>query len=188
VPDGSLRIVDHIRGSCEAALQEFGGGADTEDMEKQLRIIGVLAAVCATTMGCDALSKLTDKNPASPSPSAVSLDVFAGAWASTSATTPATGCGDVHYTVTPTSATTANVTFSATCAESIQVTGSGTGKVNGSTLEWSAQGLVGQGGTNCPFTFPNGKATEEPGSGIRISYAGTVCGIPITGSEVVKRP
>ena len=140
------------------------------------------------TAGCDALNKLTDKNPASPSPSTASLDAFAGTWASTSATTPATGCGNVRYTVTPVSATTANVTFSATCASTIQVTGAGTGKVNGSSLEWTAQGLVGQGGTNCPFSFPNGKATEETGGGIKVSYAGTVCGIPVNGSEVVKKP
>jgi hypothetical protein len=168
------------------ALQELEAAADMEDM-RTLKIVGVLVVVCATTMGCDALSKLTDKNPASPSPAAVSMDVFAGPWASTSATTPATACGNVQYSVTPTSATTANITFSAICAGTIQVNGSGTGKVNGSTLEWSAQGLVGQGGTNCPFAFPNGKATEEAGVGIKISYAGTVCGIPVTGSEVVKK-
>jgi hypothetical protein len=94
----------------------------------------------------------------------------------------------VRYTVTPVSATEATVTFSATCATSIGVTGSGTGRVNGSTLDWSAQGLVGQGGTNCPFSFPNGKATEETGGGIKVSYAGTVCGIPVSGSEIVKKP
>jgi hypothetical protein len=156
-------------------------------MGKSPGIIGVLVAACVITAGCDVLDKLTDRNPASPSPTAVSLDVFAGTWGSTSATTPATGCGNVQYTVTPTSTTAANVAFSATCAGTIQVAGNGTGKVNGSTLEWTAQGVVGQGGTNCPFTFPNGKAAEEAGGGIRVSYAGTVCGIPVTGSEVVKK-
>jgi hypothetical protein len=160
-------------------------------MRKNLRIAGAVAAVCLLTAGCNALDKLTgDKTPTSPSPSTTSLDVFAGTWASTSATAPPppTGCGNVKYTVTPVTATEATVTFSATCASSIQVTGSGAGKVNGSTLDWSAQGLVGQGGTNCPFTFPNGKATEEAGGGIKVSYAGTVCGIPVSGSEVVKKP
>jgi hypothetical protein len=149
---------------------------------------GVIAAALVATGGCDAIDKLTNKNPASPSASAASLDVFAGTWASTSAAIPATGCGNVHYTVIPVSATTANVTFAATCASTIQVSGTGTGKVNGATLEWSAQGLVGQGGTNCPFSFPNGKATEETGGGIKVSYAGTVCGIPVSGTEVVKKP
>ncbi len=157
------------------------------DMWKNLSV-AVTASALLMAAGCDAIDKLTSKNPASPSASAASLDAFAGTWASTSATIPATGCGNVHYTVTPTSATTANVTFSATCASTIQVAGAGTGKVTGATLEWSAQGLVGQGGTNCPFSFPNGKATEETGGGIKVSYAGTVCGIPVSGSEVVKKP
>jgi hypothetical protein len=157
-------------------------------MRKNQLIVAAIAAASIMAAGCDALKKLTDKNPAAPSPASVSLDAFAGSWASSSATIPATGCGNVHYIVTPVSATTANVTFSATCASSIEVSGTGTGKINGSTLEWSAQGLVGQGGTNCPFTFPNGTAAEDSGGGIRVTYAGTVCGIPVSGSEIVKKP
>jgi hypothetical protein len=158
-------------------------------MGKHLRMAGVVAAACLLTARCGLLDKLTDdKNPTSPSPATVSLDVFAGVWSSTTASTPATACGNVKYTVTPVSATSANIAFEATCAGTIQVAGSGTGKVNGAVLEWTAQGLVSQGGTNCPFTFPNGKAAEEAGGGLRISYAGTVCGIPVSGSEVVKKP
>jgi hypothetical protein len=157
-------------------------------MGKSLRILTLVVAACAMTTGCDALKKLTDRNPTSPSDSTGSLEAFAGTWASTTQSTPATACGNVRYTVTPVSGTAAHVTFSATCASTIQVTGTGTGKMNGSTLEWTAQGLVGQGDTNCPFSIPNGKATEEIGGGIKVSYAGTVCGIPVSGSEVVKKP
>jgi hypothetical protein len=92
-------------------------------MRKNLRIAAAVATVCVLTTGCNALDKLTgDKNPTSPSPSTVSLDVFAGTWASSSASTPPT------------------------------------------------------------------TATEEAGGGIKVSYAGTVCGIPVSGSEVVKKP
>jgi hypothetical protein len=92
----------------------------------------------------------------------------------------------VTYTVTPLSTTAANVTFAGTCAGSIAVTGTGSGKVNGSTLEWAAQGLVAQGGVNCPFTFTNGKATEDA-EGIKVVYSGTVCGIPVSGTETVQK-
>jgi len=156
-------------------------------MRNNIRTLGPLALVCLLTGGCEALNKLNEKNPTTPSPSTVSLEVFAGTWSSASATTPATGCGNVKYTVTPLSVSAANVTFAGTCAGTIPVTGTGTGKINGSTLEWSAQGLVGQGGVNCPFTFTNGKATEEIGGGIKVVYSGTVCGIPVSGSEVVKK-
>lgn len=148
----------------------------------------VLVLTCMAASGCDLFNKNdTDTDsPTSPSPPSVSLDVFAGSWTSATATTPATGCGTVHYIVTPLSATSATVTFSATCASNIQVSGTGSGQVNGSALDWSAQGLVGQGGVNCPFTFTSGKAVEDPG-GIKISYSGTVCGIPVSGTEVVKK-
>jgi len=152
----------------------------------------VMFAFCSMLAGCSMLDRFNDDegedgSPTSPSGSAVSLDVFAGRWSSSAASTPSTGCGNVTYTVTPVSSTNANVTFAATCASSIAVTGSGTGKVNGSSLNWSAQGLVSQGGVNCPFTFTDGKATEDAAGTIRVVYSGTVCGIPVSGTEVVKK-
>ena len=151
-----------------------------------LRTLTLLAAACLAVPGCDALDKVTGKNPASPTP-AVSLDALAGTWVTSRSALPATSCGAVQYTVTPVSATTANITFKATCAGTVQVNGSGTGKINGSALEWSAQGAVTQGTLTCPFTFANGKATEDP-DGVKIVYSGTVCGIPVSGEEVLKKP
>ena len=154
-------------------------------MQPALRILSVLV-LAAAAAGCDLFKKDSEPTtPTSPTPT-VSMNVFAGTWASATASTPATGCGTVKYTVTPVNTTTANVTFQATCATNIQVTGSGTGQLNGSSLDWSAQGLVGQGGVNCPFSFTNGKAVEDPG-GVKVTYSGTVCGIPVSGTEVVKK-
>jgi hypothetical protein len=156
-------------------------------MRHHLTTFTGLALACTLAAGCDLFKRDSDpESPTSPSTPAVSMSVFAGTWASVTASTPATGCGTVRYTVTPIDTTSANVTFSATCAGNIQVTGSGSGKINGSSLDWSAQGLVGQGGVNCPFTFTNGKAVEDPG-GVKVTYSGTVCGIPVSGTEVVKR-
>jgi hypothetical protein len=148
----------------------------------------VLSLAFMAASGCDLFTKDTDDSgtPTSPTPASVSMNVFAGTWASTTAVTPPTGCGPVEYTVTPLTATSATVTFAATCAGNIQVNGTGNGQISGSSLDWSAQGLVGQGGVNCPFTFTNGKAVEDP-AGIKVTYSGTVCGIPVSGSEIVKR-
>jgi hypothetical protein len=160
--------------------------ADTNDMRNHLRTIAALALACCLTAACDALKKTTE-TPTTPTPATISLDALAGTWVTSRSATPATGCGAVKYTVTPVSATSANVTFSATCASTIQITGTGSGKVNGAALDWTSQGLVSQGGVNCPFTFPNGRATEETG-GVKIVYSGTVCGIPVSGEEVLKKP
>ncbi len=126
--------------------------------------------------------------PTSPSGPTASMDTFAGTWSSTTVSTPPTGCGTLKYTVTPVTTTSANVTFAATCASNIKVNGTGTGTISGTTLNWSAQGLVSQGDVNCPFTFTNGKAVESatPGT-VTVTYSGTVCGIPVSGTENVKR-
>src|SRR5438874_6113420 len=136
----------------------------------------VFVAACVLTAGCDLLNKKTTGDTPT-SPSSTSIDAFAGSWQSVQATTPATGCGNLKYTVTPTTTTSANVSFTATCASNITVTGAGTGTLSGSAINWSASGLVAQGGVNCPFTFTNSKATLGADGNVVVNYTGTVCGI-----------
>jgi predicted small secreted protein len=152
-----------------------------------------LVLACALSAGCNLVSDIKNaisSSPTSPSSSTptVSMDVFSGTWSSASASTPATGCGDVTYTVSPVSSTTANVTFAATCGGSIAVNGAGSGTLSGSALVWNANGVVNQGGITCPFSFTNGQATQDSsGAGLVVTYAGTVCGIPASGTEAVKK-
>jgi len=150
------------------------------------RLVAALAIVCTLTGACNLIDKFKGKNPTEPSSSSASLGDFAGTWVTSSSSLPATSCGAVKYTVTPVTETSANVTFGGTCAGNIEVTGTGTGTVSGATLGWNAQGTVTQGSLSCPFNFTNGKATQES-SGMRIVYNGTVCGIPVTGDEVLKK-
>ena len=158
-------------------------------MRTTVSFAAAVALAAALSAGCDLLNRNkkgdSSGSPTSPSPS-VSMDVFAGTWSSVTPSTPATGCGNVKYTVIPLTGSTANVTFSGTCGGGINVTGSGTGTLSGSTLNWSATGLVSQGGVNCPFTFNNGKATQDA-TNVVVNYSGTVCGIPVSGTETVKK-
>jgi hypothetical protein len=152
------------------------------------RFAAAFVVACALTAGCDLLTKKNNETtPTSPTPT-VSIDAFAGTWQSATASTPATGCGNLKYTVTPTTATSANVSFTATCASNITVTGSGAGTLSGNVINWNANGLVAQGGVNCPFTFTNSKATlDEASKQVVVAYTGTVCGIPVSGNETVKK-
>jgi hypothetical protein len=153
-------------------------------------VAAALALACVLAAGCDLLTNKKDSSsstPTSPSTPAVSVDAFAGTWQSVTASTPPTGCGNLKYTVTPTGASSANVSFTATCASNITVTGSGSGTLSGSTINWSASGLVGQGGVNCPFSFPTSKATLGGDGQVLVDYSGTVCGIPVSGTETVKK-
>lgn len=142
---------------------------------------------CALTTGCELLNKKDAATPTTPTTPTASIDAFAGTWASVTASTPPTGCGNLKYTITPTAASSANVSFTATCAGNITVTGAGSGTLSGSVMTWNASGLVGQGGVNCPFTFTNNKATLESGGQVVVNYTGTVCGIPVSGTETVKK-
>jgi hypothetical protein len=149
-----------------------------------------LLMACVLTAGCDLIGgkDKTEETPTSPTaPTATaSLDAFAGTWSSVTPSTPPTGCGNLKYTITPTTTTSAAVTFTATCASNITVNGSGAGTLSGNVVSWSASGLVAQGGVNCPFTFTNSKATLESGQ-VLVNYTGTVCGIPVSGAETVKK-
>jgi hypothetical protein len=158
-------------------------------MKSCYSLAAALVIACAMAAGCDLLNKKdssTTTTPTSPTPTA-SLDQFAGTWQSVTASTPATGCGNLKYTVTPTTSTSANVSFTATCASNITVTGSGSGTLSGSAITWSSSGLVSQGGVNCPFTFTNSKATLDATNQVVVNYSGTVCGIPVSGTETVKK-
>lgn len=157
---------------------------------KSTRAVVCLLA-CVLSAGCD-LPFLGGKdkdtsNPTGPTNATTSMDAFAGTWSSITVANPATGCGNVKYIVTPTNATSANVTFTATCAGNIAVSGSGAGTLSGDAINWSATGLVSQGGVNCPFSFSNGKATLGADGNVTVNYSGTVCGIPVSGTEVVKK-
>jgi hypothetical protein len=78
-------------------------------------LAAAFALVCAMTSGGDLLSK-KDTSPTSPTTPTTTLDAFAGTWTSITPSTPPTGCGNLKYTVTPTTTSSANVTFTATCA------------------------------------------------------------------------
>src|SRR4051794_23583562 len=148
----------------------------------------LLVIACMFNVACDLLSKKDNpSSPTSPTTPSASLDAFAGTWSSVTASTPATGCGNLKYTVTPTTASSANVSFTATCASNINVAGAGSGTLSGSAINWSASGLVSQGGVNCPFSFTNGKATLDATGQVVVNYSGTVCGIPVSGTETVKK-
>ena len=162
------------------------------------RLASALALACLLTAGCDPFnsssspsgSSSTPTSPTTPTTPTTSITAFAGTWQSASAATslPVTGCGNLTYTVTPTGTNSATVVFAATCASAISVNGSGSGTLSGNVITWSASGLVGQGGVNCPFSFNNNTATIDPTSKqMTIAYTGNVCGIPVSGSETVKQ-
>jgi hypothetical protein len=118
------------------------------------------------------------------SPSSSALNAISGTWTATSAAGVAPTTSSCHvgtFTVTPTDATNATITYSVTCT-GIQISGTGTGTMNGTTLNWTTTGTNG----SCSFSL-TGTAVSPSTTELDVTYTGTVCGVPVSGSEVMNR-
>jgi hypothetical protein len=145
-----------------------------------------LALAIATLTGCTSSS-----SPARPtSTQGTTLDAFAGVWSSRGAAAAGAlpnGCTQLDYDVTPaTDGRSAAVRFNGACA-GITANGSGRGTLSGETLNWTAEGTTSYAGLTCPFSFTNSSATRV-GNDLRVDYSGSVCGVAVKGSELLKRP
>ena len=86
------------------------------------------------------------------------------------------------WTITPTGAATATIAYSATCS-GVAVTGTGSGTLNGATLNWTTSGTA---ANNCPYGL-SGTATPDGAADLRVTYSGTVCGQPVSGTDTLHR-
>lgn len=128
-------------------------------------------------------------SPTSPSASASTSNsavaALSGTWASSSASTGSAAvsgvCSNTQYTVTPIGSDRATVSYGATCM-GIAIRGTGDGVASGNTVNWNTAGSAGP----CGFTL-TGTATPVNSTSARITYSGTVCGMPVSGSEVLTR-
>ena len=142
--------------------------------------LAILALGLFTAQGC--VEMKSGSSPTSPS-RGVSTTPAPGT--GTGTTLPTT-CTAFDYRVTPSAdGRSGTVAFTATCA-GIAVDGTGAGTLNGEVLSWSAQGTASRVGLTCPFTFSEGTAALENG-GVRLTYRGTVCGFPVSGSELLRK-
>lgn len=118
----------------------------------------------------------------------ITIQAFSGTWSSGSAADSVlpSQCTAFDYRLSPAAdGRTGSVAFKATCA-GVSVDGSGTGVLNGDVLSWTAQGTATRAGLSCPFAFDDSTATLENG-GVRVNYRGTVCGFPLSGSELLRK-
>jgi hypothetical protein len=153
--------------------------------------IGLAIAACAlaglTAAACTG-------NPGTPSPAApsslpVTAETFVGAWtsANSAAAVPVAACSRFDYTVDKVSERALNLKVAATCA-SVTIDASGGGTLTASVLNWTAQGTAtGASGAECSFSFADSTATPLNDGTVRIDYKGKVCGVPVSGSEVVRK-
>lgn len=118
----------------------------------------------------------------------LTIQAFSGTWSSGTGADSVlpSQCTAFDYRLSPAAdGRTGSVAFKATCA-GVSVDGSGTGVLNGDVLSWTAQGTATRAGLSCPFAFDDSTATLENG-GVRVNYRGTVCGFPLSGSELLRK-
>ena len=141
----------------------------------KLKSLGVIGVMLAALTACEHKS-----TPSSPTSTPDPIAAFVGAWHSTS-----TGgaCSSTQWVVAQTGATTATITYVATCA-GLPITGTANATVSGTTLNWSTNGTA---ANSCAYTV-NGTATPATiATDLNVTYNGNVCGTPVTGADTLHR-
>ena len=146
------------------------------------------AAIIALAAGSSACFGLENmfSNLTSPSNNS-SQRSYIGNWSSQalSGVPGPSNCGNLKWNITSQQGNQVAGNFEATCAGGVVLTGTASGTM-GDTIVWVASGNATQGSTTCPFSL-NGTGTFQGTSTIAISYSGTVCSIPVSGTETIKR-
>jgi hypothetical protein len=146
----------------------------------RLAALALAGCICAT--GCTE-SHSSSTSPTSP---AAMIEAIAGSWTLGSSGSLPDGCTALDYTITKSAdGQSGEIQFDGTCA-GVRATGTGKGTLTGSTLQWTAEGTATRDGLTCPFKVAQGTAQLE-GDGVRVTYAGAVCGVPVSGSDLLRR-
>jgi hypothetical protein len=176
-------------------------------MVRRLSLGFVVAVTAAALAACStntqsqpatptATTPVTATTPATP---AVTLDSFTGQWGAAdttdiamtapTATASTNSCNQVEFKVVrDVDGKSAAIVFSATCAR-VRLRGEGRGTLSGDTLYWKAQGvaLIAD-SRQCAFKFLERNTATPVGDGaIKVTYNGTVCDVPVSGTELVRR-
>jgi hypothetical protein len=151
-------------------------------MKNQLLACGFASLFALAAAACTSF----EHTSSTTGPSSAGVSALMGSWVSASVAPSASTCTDFKWSVTEQTSTTAKGSFSATCANSLLVTGTAEGSLSGSTIAWSASGnAAGPGVPVCPITLTG---TAELGTdSIRVPYSGDTCLGKVSGVEILKK-
>jgi hypothetical protein len=146
--------------------------------------------VVAVGLAVAALACVETKHESPASPTEVAKVLATGSWTSAATAAP-TGlnpgsCGNLEWKIATMTSTSASGTFKATCGGGLTLEGKAEGTLSGLTANLKADGTVTGTGINCPFAL-TGTAVPEGLDAVRITYNGTTCLGPVSGSEVLKK-
>jgi len=144
-----------------------------------LVLCAVVAGSAAACIGFERKSTVTG-------PSAAGVGSLLGSWTSSSLIPTPSTCADFKWNVTEQTGNTARGSFSATCANDLKLTGTAKGTLNGSTIDWSADGVASAPGlSSCDIKL---RGTAEIGvTTVRVPYSGDTCLGKVSGVETLSR-
>jgi hypothetical protein len=119
-------------------------------------------------------------------PTASSVSALLGNWASANVLPSPTSCSDFKWNATEQTANSARGTFSATCGTDIRLAGTAEGRLNGSLVNWSAEGAATAVAlVSCRFSLTG--TAELSGDSIRVPYNGETCVGKVSGVEILRK-
>ncbi len=145
------------------------------------KTFSIALTICAAlTSGCD----YDRESTLAPTSSGVSA--LLGNWSSTNLVPSASACSDFKWNVTEQTGNSASGTFSATCAGDLKISGTASGTLSGSTINWNAQATASvPAPLSCAITL---SGTAELGvDSIRVPYSGDTCLGKVNGVEVLRK-
>ncbi len=153
-----------------------------------LRAALILIFALATT-ACFGLDQFLGTSPTSSSESSsASVRSYLGTWTGPAITAAPTAqsCGNMQWKVTSQTGAQFTGDFQATCAGGMTLAGTLVATHSDTSIPWAASGMATQGATSCPFSVA-GSGTFQGTSNILVTYAGTACSLPVSGSETITR-
>jgi len=153
----------------------------------KIQTTGLIVAIglAVASMAC-----VETKHESPTSPTEVAKVLATGSW--TSAATVAStalnpsSCGNLEWKIATMTSTSASGTFKATCGGGLTLEGKAEGTLSGLTANLKADGTVTGAGINCPFAL-TGTAVPEGLDAVRVTYSGSTCLGPVSGSELLKK-
>ena len=145
----------------------------------QLALSLAIAVASAACIGFERKSSLTG-------PTAPGVGTLLGTWTSANIIPTPSTCTDFKWNVTEQTNNSAKGSFSATCGNDLKLSGSAQGTLNGSTIQWSAQGNASA--PNLPSCAISLAGTAEIGiNSVSVPYSGDTCLGKVSGVELLKR-
>ena len=171
-------------------------------MKSRAIAVVVLAFALASMAACGGGSQNQVTTPTTVTTqlaATVTVDTMAGQWAADPVTdqqgidareaVAGSSCSQIEFKISrDVDSKTATIVFAATCAR-VRLRGEGKGLMSGDILIWKAEGVATlPDGKTCPFRFVEGNKAQPMGDGIiKVAYNGTVCGAPVSGTEIIHR-